>query len=443
MKKNGKLGYGTTGLASVMLFLLLFVSPGNTTLTCEVRAAGCQTGYATLFKLSNATDAHAELVNESLYNVTVCCRETYGVNASLGTGCSGTYNKTILNISGNTNAHAALNNETGYDVRLCINSTMNITFGYDTTCGGYDTCIASVSGNRDAHVGNCTAYSTLLCVQTRNMTVNRTEGNGATIATRGYQTQNLTVTFYDAARGIYPSAVAGRIFISNNGTYKTYDCTSNSNGNCTVKFDPDCTFVGGKASWRGGVFNDASYNNMNSTDGEITIDIEAACLQTVSFQLEFNIAGSGSDAAEVDGLGTGFYRSNDTTNYYGCIQDTSIAGTPTFGLAFSGSELDYINLTSGDSFRIRMSQFQSNNKFIIPVTQNGCDAVRNKMPLIQKHGLLTQPFVTFVTTQKNPIDITLSYSDLDIIGNLSKSGIFTVTLEKNETAQLTQIIVRE
>lgn len=430
-------------LALLLLSLLLFAAPGNTTLTCEVREAGCQTGYTTLFKLSNTTDAHVELRNESLYNVTVCCRETYGVNASLGTGCAGPYNKTILNVSGSTNAHAALNNETAYNIALCINSTMNITFGYETSCAGYDTCIASISGNTNAHIGNCTDYSTLLCVQTRNMTVTITEGNGTIIATRGYQTQNLTITFYDAARGIYPSGISGGIFIGNNGTYKTYDCTSNSNGNCTVKFDPDCSFVGGKRSWRGGVINDASYNNVNSTDGEITVDLEAVCQRTVSFQLEFNISDSPEDTAEVDGFGTGFYKSNDTSNYYGCIQDTSLTSTPAFGIAFSGSELDYINLTSGNSFRIKMSQFQSNNKFIIPVTQNGCNVIKNKMTLIQQQGLLTQPFVTFVTVQKNPIDITLAYPDLDIIGNLSKSGVFTITLEKNETAQLTQIIVRE
>ncbi len=424
-------------------FAVLLALPSLATVTCEVRLAGCQAGYTTLFKMSNTTDAHAGLANESSYNVTACCRETYGVNASLGIGCAGPYNRTILNISSPDNAHASLNNETGYNVRLCVNSTMNITFGYGTSCAGYDTCVASISGNANAHVGNCTDYPTLLCLQTRNMTINITEGNGAAIATRGYSAQNLTVTFYDAARGVYPSGVAGRIFVGNNGTYRTYDCTSNSNGNCTVKFDPDCAFIGGKTAWRGGIFGDSSYNDMNSTDGEITIDVEASCQQTIQFQLEFNISDSPNDAAQVDSNSTGFFRAFDINNHYACIQDTSLAGTPAFGLAFSGSELDYINLTSGNSFRMKMSQFQSNNRFVIPVTQSGCSVIANKMPVIQQQQLLTQPFVAFVTTRKNPIDITISYPDIDIIGNLSKSGVFTITLEKNETTQLTQIIIRD
>lgn len=437
----------TDGYGIMFMALLLFFSmaPAMAYLTCEVRAVGCQTGYTTLFKLSNITDAHVELRNESLYNVTVCCRETYGVNASLGTACTGTYNRTILNISGSTNAHAALNNETGYDVRLCINSTNNISFGYDTSCAGFDACIASISGNTNAHVANCTTYSTLLCVQTRNMTVNITEGNGFTIATRGYQTINLTVTFYDQARGVYPSDINGRIWINSNGTYRGFDCVSNSNGNCTIRFDPDCTFAGGQTTWRGGVFGDSSYSDLNSTNGTITIDVEPTCVQTVTFHLEFNISGTGGDTLDVDSLGEGFYRGNDTQNHYACIQDTGQTSSPAFGIAFAGTELNYINATSGSdggSFLLKLSQFQSNNRFILPVTTNGCGAIRNRMPSIRQ-GILTQPFVAFVTLLKNPLEVILSYPDLDIIGNLSKSGSFTITLEKNETNRITQIIVME
>lgn len=437
----------TLGARKVFIALLVFFSmvPVMAYLTCEVRVGSCQSGYVDIFKMSNTSDAHAELRNESFYNVTVCCRETYGVNSSLGTNCTGNYNRIILNLSSTTNAHASLNNETAYNVPVCINSTNNISFGYDTSCAGFDACIASISGNTNAHVGNCTAYSTLLCVQTRNMTVNITEGNGGVIATRGYQTINLTVTFYDQALGIYPANVNGRIWINNNGTYRGYDCTSNSNGNCTIKFDPDCTFLGGTTTWRGGVFSDTSYNDLNSTNGTITIDTEPSCVQTVTFVMEFNISGTSGDTAEVDGKGTGFYRSNDTQNYYSCIQDTGLTNSPAFGLAFSGTELNYINLTSGlegGSFRMRLSEFQSNNRFVLPVTTTGCNAIKNRMPSIRQ-GILTQPFVAFVTLTKNPLELILSYPDLDIIGNLSKSGTFTITLEKNETNRITQIIVKE
>ena len=432
----------------VVLSLLAFVLalPALATLTCESRLGACQGGYVDVFKISNLTDAHGELRNESFYNYTVCCNETYSVPGSLGTSCSSNYNRIILNLSSSTNAHAMMNNETrGYSVPVCISSTSNISFGYDTSCAGFDSCIASVSGNTNAHIGNCTAYSTLLCVQTRNITVNITEGNRAVVATRGYQTQNLTVTFYDQALDIYPENVSGRIWVNKNGAFVGFDCTSDVEGNCTIKFDPDCSFPGGTTTWRGGIFNDDAYRDRNSTNGTLTIDVEPSCTQTVSFQLEFNISGTGGDSSEVDGRGAGFYKSNDTTNYYSCIQDTGVSNTPTFGIVFAGTELDYINLTSGQaggSSRMRMSQFQSNNRFIIPVTINGCGTIVNRMPSIRQ-GLLTQPFVAFVSLLKNPLQIILSYPDLDVIGDFSKSGTFTLTLEKNETNRITQIIVRE
>lgn len=426
--------------ASVILLAL----PALATLTCEVRVGACQSGYVDILKMSNTSDAHAELRNESLYSARACCRETYGVNASLGTGCTGN-NRIILNLSGTTNAHAALNNETGYNIAVCINTTNNLSFGYHTSCDAFDTCIASVSGNTNAHIGNCTAYPTLLCVQTRNMTVNITEGTSSVIATAGYQTQNLTVTFHDQARDIYPANVSGRIWINNKGTYVGYDCISNANGNCTIKFDPDCSFGGGPTTWRGGVFADDLYNDINSTNGTITIDIEAACVETITFQMEFNISGSSGDTAEVDGKGSGFYRSSDLGNFYSCIQDSSVANVPAFGIAFSGTELNYINLTSGvegGSFRMKLSQFQSNNRFLLPVTINGCNTIKNRMPSIRQ-GILTQPFEAFVSLTRNPLEIVLSYPDLDIIGDFSKSGTFTITLEKNETGGITQIIVKE
>ncbi len=427
------------------VLLLAAVLPVLAAITCEVRADSCQSGYVDVFRMSNTTDAHAELRTGSAYSYLACCKETYGVTASLGTACTGQYNVTLLNLSGATNAHAMLNNETsGYNNAVCLNSTSNLSFAYATSCAGYDGCIASVSGNTNAHVGNCSAYSTLLCVQTRNMTVAITEGNATAVATRGYQAQSLTVRFYDAARGVYPSGISGRIWINSNGTYRGYSCVSNTGGNCTIQFDPDCSFAGGKTNWRGGVYSDSSYNDMNSTDGEITIDVEPSCVQTVTFRMEFNISGTDGDSGEVDGKGTGFYRANDTANYYSCVQDSS-GNVPAFGIAFAGTELNYINLTSGSqggSYRMSLSQFQSDNRFILPATISGCSAIQNRLPSVQ-HGLLTQPIVAFVSMLKNPLEIILSYPDLDIVGDFSKSGAFTITLEKGEANGITQIIVRD
>lgn len=428
----------------IAIGLLLFALPALATLTCEVRLGACTAGYAGVFKMSNTSDAHAELLSEGAYSYTVCCRETYGTNASLGTGCSGTYIN-ALNLSGSTNAHAALNNETGYGVTFCINSTNNISFGYAASCAGFDACIASISGNTNAHVGNCSAYSTQVCIQARNMTVNITEGNGRTVSTQGFQTVNLTVSFHDQASDIRPENVSGRIWVSKQGTFVGYDCTSNSQGNCTVKFDPDCDFLGGAATWLGGVFGDDLYNDVNSTTGTITIDTAADCSQTVAFQMEFNISGTANDAAEVDGLGAGVYKSGELQNYYSCVQDTSLPKSPAFGLVFAGTTLDHINLTSGTqggSFAVKISQLQSSNRFIIPATIDGCGTIRNRMPDIRQ-GVLTQPFAAFIGALKNPLEVILSYPSIDIVGDFSKSGTFAITLEKNETNGIAQIIVGE
>jgi len=148
-----------------ILFLALIVSSHfvDTSLSCEV-VTTCS--YTDIFHISDETNAHAELSNNSDYNYKICCNDTEGLN--IGASCSDEY-FILLHLSNQTNAHAELNNESNYnEFNVCINISsggLKFNCGYKSNCSGYDTCIASVSNSTNAHVGNCTDYSTKICCE--------------------------------------------------------------------------------------------------------------------------------------------------------------------------------------------------------------------------------------------------------------------------------------
>lgn len=174
--------------------------------------------------------------------------------------------------------------------------------------------------------------------------------------------------------------------------------------------------------------------------------------QTVTFALEFSINGVANDSAEADTLQLSgnekflLLTPKNISNFYVCMEDTVISGTPTYGIVFSGKALSYINLsrntTQTTSFNLRLSQSQERNRFVLPITTNGCSNVRGKFQLIKIHGFMPQAFVPFFQG-KSPVEIILSYPDVDIIGDFVKAGSAKLVLEKNETDKTVQIIVRD
>ncbi len=286
--------------------------------------------------------------------------------------------------------------------------------------------------------------------ETRNVTVRLitplvTSGNNSVVGTENYQYSNLTVTFYQPSVNTYANNVNGRIWIETNaGVFdEGHSCVSNVYGNCSIEFLPSCDYTSGVRRFRGGIFNDDLYNFTNSTDGFLTIDTTAYCINKVSFSLEFNISDSQNDHAEVDNRTPGLYRPHQLANYYACIEDTSLSNSPAFGIAFSGRTLNYINLTTGNSYMMKMSQHQAGNKFIIPITRDGCATIRDKMNIVQTFGVMTQPFFASGTITGSPIEVALSYPDIDIIGNVSKSGTFTMNVEKNESNGVLQLVFKD
>jgi len=122
--------------------------------------------YTDIFHMSNETNAHAELNNNSNYAYEVCCYDPSGF--SLGTSCSGDY-ETLLHLSNQTNAHAEQNNESNYSFNVCINSNSSgLNCSYEPSCSEYDTCVASISSSTNAHVARCGYYDTQICCRFTN-----------------------------------------------------------------------------------------------------------------------------------------------------------------------------------------------------------------------------------------------------------------------------------
>jgi len=138
-----------------------FSSYTSTNLTCSL-ISGATCSGTTIFNLYASTGGHAELSSQSNYPYKVCCTGT-GISNS----CSGNYD-TILKLSSATNAHAEKKTQSNYsDNNVCLHSdSMAVSCDYSTDCSLLGTdyvCIASISGDTNAHIGECSTYSTKAC----------------------------------------------------------------------------------------------------------------------------------------------------------------------------------------------------------------------------------------------------------------------------------------
>jgi hypothetical protein len=138
--------------------LLAFLPSSALALSCSI-ATSCS--GVTAFKISSTTNAHAELPTQTNYGYYVCCSGT-----GLGNSCSGTYTQ-VLKLSSTTNAHVEKKSYTNYGSAICLSiSGGSIDCQYETNCANLGTnyvCLASISSDTNAHVGDCNAYSTKIC----------------------------------------------------------------------------------------------------------------------------------------------------------------------------------------------------------------------------------------------------------------------------------------
>lgn len=136
-------------------------------LSCYV-SSDCGTGV-TIFKLYNYNGDHAELSSQSNYPYRVCCAGT-GISNS----CSGNYD-TVLKLSGTTNAHVEKKTLSNYSNNACLSSSSGtVTCSYATSCsslGADYVCLASISGDTNDHVGECTTYSNKVCCKAASIVI--------------------------------------------------------------------------------------------------------------------------------------------------------------------------------------------------------------------------------------------------------------------------------
>jgi len=285
----------------------------------------------------------------------------------------------ILHLSSTGNAHAELPSGTNYDNKLCCFDTEGITIG--ASCSGNYYKFLKLSGSTNAHVEKITesnyAYDVCISASLGNMT--------CTYSTSCYG--------YDTCVATIPSIESG-----SNTNLHIADCDSNP---YITKIC--CTTTGGVIE------------------------------NYITFEMGFNISGNANDEAFVDTYNTGYY--TDLNKKYACVQDRSVSGEPAFGLAFGGRVFNYINLTAGNSYKMKLSQYERGNKFIIPATINNCTTVSNKMPL----GDIVQTFVKFLS-KISTVELSLSYPAIDIEGSFQRTGSVSMVIEKNETNER-QIVI--
>jgi len=116
-----------------------------------------------VFRMSSTANAHAGTPGGSGYDNVVCCGSVTGLG--LATNCSGTYD-TVLALSGSDNAHAATTVGGSYTTKVCLSATEGtVACTYGSDCGDYE-CVATVSGDTNAHVADCDGtddYTTKVC----------------------------------------------------------------------------------------------------------------------------------------------------------------------------------------------------------------------------------------------------------------------------------------
>ena len=134
-------------------------------LVCVVNQTSCDVNYTEVLHMSNYTNAHAELANTTTdYNYTICCKDALDV-ISIGTNDTGTL---FLRLSNYTDAHVEKSSGANYSYPAYISaSSGGVSCSYSTSCVGNQTCLATISGDTDAHIAGCGVenYSTKICCE--------------------------------------------------------------------------------------------------------------------------------------------------------------------------------------------------------------------------------------------------------------------------------------
>ena len=157
---NGSAVTGFTGGSGAKgRCLITYKERVDGTLSCKTTTS-CTSGVV-VYRMSDLTNAHAELPSQSNYSQMICCTGVPGLLNS----CNGNY-KTVLKFSSITNAHVEKNTQENYPEQACLQVPENgvLEIGYKAdNCDGYDTILGSISSITNAHVGDKDAYPLKVC----------------------------------------------------------------------------------------------------------------------------------------------------------------------------------------------------------------------------------------------------------------------------------------
>jgi len=136
---------------------LLFISADSAEAALSCSFNSCPSGGIYVLRMSASSNAHAELPSQSNYSNYVCCS---GIS---GTSCTG--GTVFLKLSALTNAHVEQTNYSNYSNNACLTPSAGetISCNYSTSCSTGYVCLASISSGTNAHIGDCSAYSTKVC----------------------------------------------------------------------------------------------------------------------------------------------------------------------------------------------------------------------------------------------------------------------------------------
>ena len=141
-------------IAVIFMLQLLLVKSAPLTLSCSV-TNNCQ--GTPIFKMSAPANAHAENWSLNNYEYSVCC-QAQGI--TIGNSCD--TGVQVIRLSADTNAHAEKVEyaPAAYSKNICISAPSNallscISTTQDCQSIGYDACLATISGDANAHVADC------------------------------------------------------------------------------------------------------------------------------------------------------------------------------------------------------------------------------------------------------------------------------------------------
>lgn len=116
---------------------------------------------AWVIALSSPSNAHGSVISDTLvppYSTNkICCSS----NIELGTDCEAV----LLKLSSTENAHAQILSETEYSTNICLSAEPGTMYcsERENTCYEYEECVLSISGETNAHLGDCNAYYKKIC----------------------------------------------------------------------------------------------------------------------------------------------------------------------------------------------------------------------------------------------------------------------------------------